>query len=206
MPDLERLVGMFLIRVPSSDTVRDFIDAERDLPFSYDAVGATQGATQDEIPSGFVVDQYRAYLGEGEAAFELAKNALRSWRQFDLEWIEVLPRKAPIEPGTAVAVLARHYGFWSINSARIVYAIEDQGPTERYGFAYGTLPGHAECGEERFAVEWDRESDVVSYTVLAFSRPNHTLAQLGQPVARRLQARFARDSQWAIQAAVREGT
>lgn len=201
MRDLERLVGMFLMRVPSSDTVRDFIDAEKDLPFSYDAVGATQG----EIPLGFVVDQYRAYLGEGEAAFELAKDALRSWRQFDLEWIEVLPRNAPIEPGVAVAILARHYGFWSINSARIIHAIEDHGATERFGFAYGTLPGHAESGEERFTIEWDRESDTVSYAVLAFSRPNHRLARLGQPVARRLQARFARDSQWAIQAAVREG-
>lgn len=201
MPDLERVVGMFLIRVPSSETVRDFIDTQRDLPFSYDEVGATQG----KIPPGYVVDRYRAYLGEGEAAFERAREALRSWRQFDLEWIEVLPRNAAIEPGVAVAVLARHYGFWSLNSARVVQVVEDHGATERYGFVYGTLPEHAESGEESFTVEWDRESGVVSYAVLAFSRPNHPLARLGRPVVRRLQARFARDSQWAMQAAVREG-
>ena len=73
---------------------------------------------------------------------------------------------------------------------------------ERFGFAYGTLPGHAERGEERFLVEWSHEDDSVFYDVLAFSRPNHLLAWLGYPFARILQRRFARDSKEAMKEAV----
>jgi uncharacterized protein (UPF0548 family) len=49
-------------------------------------------------------------------------------------------------------------------------------------------------------VEWRREDDSVFYDLYAFSRPNHFLAKLGYPLARRLQRRFARDS---LQAMVR---
>ncbi len=62
----------------------------------------------------------------------------------------ILPLKAPLEVGTTVGALARHYGFWSLNPARIAYFVEETGAVERFGFGYGTLLGHAECGEERF--------------------------------------------------------
>jgi uncharacterized protein (UPF0548 family) len=130
--------------------------------------------------------------------YRRAVEALRGWRQFDLGWASIVPRGAPLEVGTTVAVLARHYGFWSLNSARVVYLVEDTNRAKRFGFAYGTLPGHAEKGEERFVVERDRESGSVHYDVLAFSRPNHPLAWLGYPFARALQRRFARDSKEAM--------
>ena len=91
-------------------------------------------------------------------------------------------------------MLARHYGFWSLNTARIVYLVEESGEVERFGFGYGTLPGHGERGEERFSVEWRREDGSVHYDVLAFSRPKHPLAWIGYPFVRSLQRRFARDS------------
>jgi uncharacterized protein (UPF0548 family) len=56
------------------------------------------------------------------------------------------------------------------------------------------LPEHAERGEERFTVEWRRDEGSVHYDLYAFSRPNHLLARIGHPLARRLQRRFARDS------------
>jgi uncharacterized protein (UPF0548 family) len=91
-------------------------------------------------------------------------------------------------------VLAWHYGFWSLNTARIAYLIEESGEVERFGFGYGTLPGHSERGEERFSVERRCEDSSVHYDVLAFSRPKHPLAWLGYPFARLLQKRFSRDS------------
>jgi len=76
-----------------------------------------------------------------------------------------------------------------------VYLIEeDDGVVRRCGFAYGTLPGHAESGEERFTVEQRRDDGSVSYDLYAFSRPNNLLTRAGYPLARRLQRRFARDS------------
>jgi uncharacterized protein (UPF0548 family) len=63
------------------------------------------------------------------------------------------------------------------------------------------LPDHAETGEERFAVELQPEDETVWYDIYAFSKPNG-LARLGYPISRRLQKRFARDSQQAMRRAV----
>ena len=112
---------------------------------------------------------------------------------------------APIAVGTTVAVLAHVWGLWIVNACRIVYVINDSGPIETFGFAYGTLPGHVERGEERFTVRWDHADDSVWYEILAFSRPNHWLTRLGYPYVRRLQKRFARDSQLAMLNAVLKG-
>jgi uncharacterized protein (UPF0548 family) len=105
--------------------------------------------------------------------------------------------------GTVAAVLASHFGFYSLNFCRVVYVLDDDGPIRRTGFAYGTLIEHAERGEELFSVEWHRHDDSVHYEVLAYSQPAHWLAKLGYPFARRLQLRFARESMAAMAAAVR---
>jgi uncharacterized protein (UPF0548 family) len=81
-----------------------------------------------------------------------------------------------------------------LSAARVVYVINEAGPTERFGFAYGTLPDHVETGEERFKVEWDLNDDTVCYDILAFSRPNQRLVKMAAPLARQLQKRFARES------------
>ena len=88
-----------------------------------------------------------------------------------------------------------------MNAARIVYVVDEDGPIYRYGFAYGTLVEHAESGEERFTVEWDRADDNVWYVILAFSRPQKMLARLGYPMSRMLQRRFAEASKAAMVAA-----
>lgn len=80
--------------------------------------------------------------------------------------------------------------------------MDEAGPPRRFGFAYGTLPGHVESGEERFVVEWREDDDSVWYDILAFSRPRHLAARAGYPLARGLQARFRRDSAAAMVRAV----
>ena len=53
-----------------------------------------------------------------------------------------------------MGVLGRHFGLWSLNAFRIIYLIEEEASLlKRYGFAFGTLPGDVERGEERFTVE-----------------------------------------------------
>ena len=119
-------------------------------------------------------------------------------------WIEIAPKDAPIAEGSCVAIIVRHFGFWSLNASRIVYVIEKHGALERFGFAYGTLPGHVEQGEERFSVEYHPDDNSVWYDLFAFSRPRHILARLGYPMSRQLQKRFARDSLKAMRRAVNE--
>ncbi|CAN5266461.1 DUF1990 family protein [soil metagenome] len=190
---------MFLLRRPDDQAIAKFIALERDLPFSYGEVGATR---TDATPKGYVADLYRVKLGEGEVAFRRAVDALWGWRQFGIGWTSLHPSSAGIEVGSTVAVLARHLGFWSLNSARIVYTLDEDESLRRFGFAYGTLPGHSEKGEELFSVEWNRTDDAVHYAVFAFSRPSHPLAWPGYPFARMLQRRFRRDSTRAMVEAV----
>jgi len=186
---------MFLFRHPSSDTVEQFISSQQDLPFSYAQLGATKSQAGN-VHRGYTVDHNRIKLGQGQDTYLRAMSALRSWRQFDLGWVTVVPPGKSLEVETTVAVQAKVFGLWSLNAARIVYVIdENEAGHTTFGFAYGTLPDHVEDGEERFTVEWHKdEDDSVWYDIYAFSRPKHPLARIGFPITRMLQKRFARDS------------
>jgi uncharacterized protein (UPF0548 family) len=146
------------------------------------------------------VDRTRIRLGGGPSVFAAAQAALERWEHFRLGWVEAWPPDTPIQAGQVVAVMARLFGLWWLNACRIVYVMDEE--DQRYGFGYGTLPEHAESGEERFTVEWHQQDDAVWYDILAFSRPQQLLARLGYPLARRLQRRFARDSAAAMQRAL----
>jgi uncharacterized protein (UPF0548 family) len=189
---------MPLFRRPTSAMIGEFLQAQAKRDFSY----AARGATASALPAGYVVDHTCVQLGEGEKVFAAAVAALRRWEHFRLDWVETWPRDAPLETGTVVAVLARILALWWLNACRIVYVVNDEGPIRRFGFAYGTLPGHAESGEERFLIEWDQAKGRVWYDILAFSRPRHFLVRCGYPYARRLQKRFGRDSAAAMVRAV----
>ena len=190
---------MFLIARPSRPQIERFLVAQRDLPYSYPQVSATRATA---APSGYTIDHNRIRLGTGAGTFERAVEALRRWEMFDIGWVRLCwPETAPAV-GATFGVAIRHFGFWSLNSARIVYLLDEDGPSRRYGFAYGTLPGHAERGEERFMVEWRRGDDSVWYDLFAFSRPHHPLTWAGYPLTRMLQRRFARDSKMAMARAV----
>ena len=115
-----------------------------------------------------------------------------------MDWVKLYWPSTPIKTGEDVAVLARWLSCYWLNACRIVYVVEEPFPVKRFGFAYGTLGDHTESGEERFTVEWDRESDEVWYDILAFSRPNQLLARMGYPLARRLQKKFAAGSKQAM--------
>ncbi len=182
-----------LPRRPRPDEVEAFRREQARRDFSYAAVGATRTTP----PPGHTVDRSRALLGRGAAVAAAARQALASWRMFDLGWVTVSPPDAPIATGSTVAVTARAGPLWTLNACRIVYVVDEE---RRFGFAYGTLPGHAERGEERFLVERDR-SDEVWYDILAFSRPYHWLVRLAHPLTRLYQRRFARDSLAAMRRA-----
>jgi uncharacterized protein (UPF0548 family) len=190
---------MFLARRPSQREIEEFIARSRDLPLSYSPIGIAK-----ESPRGFKVDEASGVIGHGQQAFERAKLALAEWRHFDFGWVELFPRGAPIEPGSVVAVLVHHLGFWSLNGCRVVYALGDRRTSLGFGFAYGTLTNHAELGEEIFEVSLGPDSDEVVYRIRAVSKPRATMARIGYPFTRLLQARFRRDSIIALREAAKE--
>jgi uncharacterized protein (UPF0548 family) len=195
--------NVILLREPPDAWIRRFLDEQRSLPFSYHEVGASR----DGAPPGYPVNHHRGRLGTGQEAFARAIEALRRWKMYELGWTRLCWPDAPVAEGTVVGVLGRHFGVWSLNACRIAYVLEEEGPLQRrYGFAFGTLPGHVERGEERFTVEWHRADDSVWYEVFAFARPAHPLAKAGRPFVRLVQRRFAIGSLRSMAAAVEVGS
>jgi uncharacterized protein (UPF0548 family) len=190
---------LFRLTAPSEDEIRHFISKQKDSSFSYPEVGASATTA----PTGYNVDHNRVQLGKGEVVWQRAAAAIRAWQMFNMPWLRLYWKSAPIQVGTDVAVSVRHFGFYSLNACRIVYVFDEDGPIKRLGFAYGTLAEHAESGEERFTVEWNRDEDKVWYDILAFSRPQKMLARVGYPVSRFLQKKFAKDSKAAMAEGVR---
>ncbi len=189
---------MLLMRKPSGEQIKEFIEQQSRQPFSYADLEATRGPA----PDGYVVDHNRIQLGRGEVVYQRARKSLMRWRMFELSWVQLCWPTVPVQPGNTVGVLAHVTGGWWLNACRIVYTFDEGGDVERLGFAYGTLPEHAELGEERFMVEWRHADDAVWYETLGYSKPNHRLARLGSPLARRTQQRFAEDSKQAMLRAV----
>ena len=200
LPNRSSLV--ILLREPSEGRIRRFLAEQRSLPFSYPEVGASR----DGAPPGYPTNHRRGRLGTGQETFARACEALRRWEMYRLGWTKLFWPGAPIAEGTVVGILGRHLGVWSLNACRIAYTVEEETPSlRRYGFAFGTLPGHVERGEERFTVEWQVEDDTVWYEVFAFARAAHPLARAGRPFVRLVQRRFAADSFRAMAAALEAG-
>lgn len=93
-----------------------------------------------------------------------------------------------IVPGDSV-VLGIPFGPFRVKApARVVYVIDEP---KRKGFAYGTLPGHPESGEESFVVE-QTDDGSVWLEISAFSRPANAFWWLVYPVLRLSQAFYTR--------------
>ena len=189
---------MFCLRRPAESEIAGFITGSQKLPLTYAPVGLAQ-----HEQSEFKIDEATVVIGHGEATFRRAKAALAQWRQFELGWVELFPRAASIEPGTVVAVLVHHLGFWSLNGCRVVYSIGGAGEAS-FGFGYGTLTNHCERGEELFEVSLNSESGEVIYRIRAASQPRAILARIGYPLTRGFQARFRRDSLRAMKTLLQE--
>ena len=186
---------MFLRARPSEAEIDAFIAEQARQPYSYAEVGASAHGG----PDGYTVDHNRIGLGFGGEVFARAVAALRRWAMFEVDAVQLCWPSAPIAEGTTVAILAGRVAAWSLNACRIVYTVDT---SDRFGFAYGTLPEHAVRGEERFLVERDPASDEVTYDLLAFSRPGTALLALARPILRREQRRFAAGSKAAMWRAV----
>jgi uncharacterized protein (UPF0548 family) len=186
---------MFTFRKPTDEQIRSHLERVGDSPFTYSAVGCTRSSSP-VVDRGWNCDRERVLLGRGREAFERACEAIRQWRMFPAAVAKLCWPDCPIEVGKIAGVLyhARPLGLWMLFPARIVYVIDEEtsAGVRRFGFAYGTIADHPETGEERFLVEWDRETGEVWYDLLAVSRPGHWLARLGYLYTRYEQARFRR--------------
>jgi len=155
---------------------------------TYREVGATAG----DLPKGYHHLTRRVLIGHGYQRFTEAGDAVRRWQVQAGAGLSVSASAPATAPG-AVVVLGLGIGPVRFEApCRVVYAVDEP---RRQGFAYGTLPGHPESGEEAFMIE-HHDDDAVSFTITAFSRPATRLARIAGPLGRiaqrRITARYLR--------------
>lgn len=98
---------------------------------------------------------------------EAACAAVLGWALQERAGLRPLVSDPAVRVG-AVAVLRLGLGQLALHApVRVVAVVEEP---ERRGFAYGTLPGHPEQGEERFVVSRGLDG-AVHLEIVAFSRP-----------------------------------
>jgi uncharacterized protein (UPF0548 family) len=143
---------------------------------TYQDVGGTSGV----LPDGYHHLRRSLTIGAGAEVFAGAVADLFSWQVHLRAGMRVTASAAAAEPG-AVVLLAIGAGPVRIGApCRVVYAVTQP---RRRGFAYGTLPGHPESGEEAFVIEQQADGTVV-FTITAFSRPATAAAPAWSPTWR----------------------
>jgi uncharacterized protein (UPF0548 family) len=114
-------------------------------------------------------------IGHGRHRFEEAAAAVMRWGMLRGAGVRVEATTEVAAVGSEVLV-----GLGPLRApCRVVYVVDDP---DRRGFAYGTLPGHPEIGEELFAVRYDPASEAVYAEVTAFSRHGTWWSRLAGPV------------------------
>jgi uncharacterized protein (UPF0548 family) len=141
------------------------------LSFTYSEIGATAGAP----PRGYHHLNASAVIGHGRRRFEEAAVEVMRWGMLRGAGVRVDATTDVADVGSEVIV-----GLGPIRApCRVVYVVSEP---NRRGFAYGTLPGHAETGEELFAVRYDPSDAAVYAEVSAFSRHATWWSRLAGPI------------------------
>ncbi|MGE2836783.1 DUF1990 family protein [Mycobacterium sp. SMC-4] len=148
----------------------------RGRPLTYSEIGATGGS----MPSGYRHVRETAVIGHGRERFEEAAAAGMRWGMLRGAGLWVEATSPVAEVGSEVLVHMGPIGA----PCRVVYVVDEP---DRRGFAYGTLVGHPESGEEMFAVRFDPSTGAVYAEVSAFSRHATWWSKFAGPVTSLMQ-------------------
>jgi uncharacterized protein (UPF0548 family) len=151
-----------------------------DAPFTYDEVGATRDGA---LPAGYDHVAREHVVGTGREEFDRASAAVFRWAAQRGAGLRIRAGGPASTPGTVVLMTAGLPRLGLDIPCRVVWVVDEP---DRRGFAYGTLPGHPESGEESFVVSLRPDGTAV-YELRAFSRLATRLSRLGAPVSHRVQ-------------------
>ncbi|WP_051098527.1 DUF1990 family protein [Sporichthya polymorpha] len=165
--------------------------AESDT-FTYPDVGATAG----DLPAGYHHLHHRVRVGAGPDALDRAEAALTTWHAQSGSGLVVAADGPVAEGRTVVLGLGRPLSL--VIPCRVVWTLHEP---DRRGFAYGTLPGHPESGEESFVLTPDDDGSVW-LTITAFTNPGNALVRALGPGGRAIQTFFVRRYGAAIRRSV----
>jgi uncharacterized protein (UPF0548 family) len=171
---------MKFVRPTDLNSMEQLVKSLREAEPTYSEIGASLAGTE---PEGFYHDRYQIFLGRGAGTFQRAVNGLKAWKAHSAPGFRVYPQEETIRTGATVVVTLGAPFFALAAPCRIVRVIEEQA---RWGFAYGTLPGHPEQGEEAFVVSISPDEKVL-FEIAAFSRPRDVLVRISGPLGRAIQ-------------------
>jgi uncharacterized protein (UPF0548 family) len=151
--------------------------------FTYRELG---GSLAPVLPPGYRHLHRCWMVGHGTETFRRARGDVLDWQ---------LQRRAGLRV-TATSTVAQGcdvvLGFGVGRRARLLFGcrvVTVLDEDTRAGFAYGTLPGHPERGEEAFVVEHLPDGRV-TLSITAFSAPGTWWAHVTSPVNRTIQNRI----------------
>lgn len=156
------------------------LDAARSAAPTYDHIGSTLDPGRRSEPRIFV---RHLDVGRGTAAFTVAREALRTWVPHAGIGADIHPAGQAVEVDATLLVVLRRGPLLVVAPDRIVGVIDE---ARRFAFAYGTLPGHPERGEESFCVE-HLADDTVRATIRVQAGPGSFAAHAVAPAVRALQ-------------------
>ncbi|WP_307844658.1 DUF1990 family protein [Actinotalea solisilvae] len=155
------------------------------LPLTYAEVGASLAGP---LPAGYHHTRASAVVGHGRAVLERHADAVLRFEMHRRAGLLVDARAPRAAVGVDVEV-ALPLGPLRVRALDRVVAVVDE--PDRRGFAYGTLAGHPEQGEEAFVVTIDGD-DVVRLEIRAFWRSVRWYSRLGGPVTVAVQRAITR--------------
>ena len=145
------------------------------------------GITAGLPPAGYDVLRRSRPLGRGHGCFRAVTDALFARRVHEGIGLRVAASERALAEGVDVDLLVGAGRARLRVPCRVVRVWDGEA---RSGFAYGTLPGHPETGEESFEVVVEPDG-AVRGVVTAYSRPAWLLASAGGPVTRWAQRQMA---------------
>lgn len=151
---------------------------------TYPEVGATAG----DLPANYHHVRAERVIGRGREIFDRACNDLFDGQVQRRAGAKVRISEVPLCLGSRLQMRLR-LGPLTFNAPCVVVWAERN--ANLCGFAYGTLRGHPERGEERFELLLEPSGEVV-FRVTAFSTPARWFTRLGGPIGRAVQARMTR--------------
>jgi uncharacterized protein (UPF0548 family) len=171
---------LILIRPSNTRAMEALLNSLSFLQPNYPEVGTS---IEGSFPSGFRIHHYEIELSASEAVFNRAVAGLQSWQAHRIPRISIYPQSPPVRLGESLILEIGPRAIAMAAPCRIVRVVED---SNKYGFAYGTLPGHPECGEESFVVSRLSTGKVV-FEISGFSQPGSSIVRLAGPIARTIQ-------------------
>jgi uncharacterized protein (UPF0548 family) len=187
---MKPIFEVFHSKRPSPDYLVSLQQEQANLSVTYSEIG---GTLAPELPGGWhhLKAVREVAVPSGVDGFARGKEAIRTWaaqKELHLELQPACPRM--VEGSVLVFALPmKPSGFWATGACRIVKVVDEP---NRFGFVYGTLPHHPECGEEAFLVHRDlTTTNRVSFSITAFSRGVKLPMKVSGPIGRLIQRRAA---------------